>query len=87
MARDVPVLDPAAETNHLLSQLSDQVAELSKWKASQEESKRARIGKIFDAINEVLKKNCCTHEEAISLLEMMKQQVANQYTTELNKDD
>jgi len=85
-AREVPQLDPVNETNRLLRLLSDQVADLSKWKASQEEAKRVRIGKIFDEINETLKKNCCTHEEAISLFEMMKQQVATQYTTELNKD-
>jgi hypothetical protein len=86
MTREAAVLDPAQETNRLLRLLSEQVAELSKWKASQEEAKKARIGKIFDEINGVLKKNCCTHEEAIGLLEMMKAQVTSQYTTELNKD-
>ena len=86
MAREVPDIDQAGETNRLLRSLSDQVAELSKWKASQEEAKKARIGKIFDEINEILKKNCCTHEEAISLMEMMKAQVTGQYIAELNAD-
>lgn len=86
MAREVPVLDPSEETNRLLRLLSEQVADLTKWKTSQEEAKKARIGKIFDQINDILKKNCCTYEEAISLMEMMKAQVVNQSITELNTD-
>ena len=74
------------ETQRLLRSLADQVNELTKWKTAQEENKKIRVGKIFDEINNVLRKNCCTHEEAISLLEMMKQQTASQYTNELNKD-
>lgn len=86
MSRDVSVIDPADEATRLLVVLRDRVDELTKWKASQEENKRARIGKIFDALNDVFKVNCCTHEEVISLLEMMKNQVSGQYVAELNKE-
>ena len=68
-----------------LSAMINQVAELTNWRAAQEQQKKARIGKIFDEINEVLRKNFVTHEEAISLFEMLKQQTATQYVSELNK--
>jgi hypothetical protein len=69
-----------------LTELLGAVKELTAWRAAQEQKKQARVAKIFDELNEIIKKNFVTHEEAISILEMMKQQIAGQYVSELNKD-
>ena len=79
------ISDAAAIAPEQLSELLGAVKELTAWRAAVEQKKQARMAKIFDEINEVLKKNFMTHEEVISLFEMMKQQTATQYTEELNK--
>ena len=79
------ISDAAAIEPEQLSELLGAVKELTAWRAAVEQKKQARMAKIFDEINEVLKKNFMTHEEVISLFEMMKQQTATQYTDELNK--
>lgn len=79
------ISDAAAIEPEQLSELLGAVKELTAWRAAVEQKKQARMAKIFDEINEVLKKNFMTHEEVISLFEMMKQQTATQYTEELNK--
>ena len=79
------ISDAATIAPEQLSELLGAVKELTAWRGAVEQKKQARMAKIFDEINEVLKKNFMTHEEVISLFEMMKQQTATQYTEELNK--
>ena len=79
------ISEAAAISPEQLSDLLGAVKELTAWRAAVEQKKQARMAKIFDEVNEVLKRNFMTHEEVISLFEMMKQQTASQYTEELNK--